>query len=144
MNGLKYLVIISILLGLCFNSALAQGSMIKVKVIGIDEIEGRISIGLFNTSEGFPKRNPNNSGVSIKVDSSSVEYTFEKLSDGEYALAIYHDENSNGKLDRSFFGPPTEDYVFSNYATGSFGPPSFEDSKFNLVDSLFIELDLQH
>ena len=144
MNGLKYLAIILILLSLGFNSALAQESVIKVKVIGIEEIEGQISIGLFNSSEDFPKKNPNNTGVSIKVDSSSVEYTFEKLSNGEYALAIYHDENSNGELDRSFFGSPTEDYVFSNYATGSFGPPSFEDSRFNLVDSLEIVLGLQN
>jgi uncharacterized protein (DUF2141 family) len=139
----QYLFVIIILLGLSTSLINAQSSFIKVKVLGIEEIEGEISIGLFNDPDGFPKKRDNNLGVSVNVDSSSVEYTFIDLKNGEYAIAIYHDENSNGELDRSFFGMPTEDYVFSNYATGSFGPPSFEDSKFNLIDSLTIELDLQ-
>ena len=71
-----------------------------------------------------------------------MSYTFSNLTTGEYALAIYHDENSNGKLDSNFLGMPTEDYVFSNYATGNFGPPSFEDAKFTLTDTLDIKLEL--
>ncbi|MCB0747575.1 MAG: DUF2141 domain-containing protein, partial [Ignavibacteriae bacterium] len=53
------------------------------------------------------------------------------------------DENSNGEFDRSFFGWPTEDYVFSNYAEGNFGPPSFEDASFELIDSVYIELEFR-
>jgi len=128
---------------LLFSTTLySQNSFIKVRVIGIEEIRGNISIGLFNDSEGFPKRDENSIGIMLEITDSLVEHTFDHLSDGEYALAIYHDENSNGELDKNFLGIPSEDYVFSNYATGSFGPPSFEDSKFMLIDSLINELNI--
>ena len=79
----------------------------------------------------------------MAIEDSVIDYTFVTLTQGAYALAIYHDENSNGEFDRSFLGWPIEDYVFSNYAEGSFGPPSFEDASFILKDSLLIELEFK-
>ena len=35
-------------------------------------------------------------------------------------------------LDTGFLGIPTEDYGFSNDAKGTFGPASFDDSKFEM------------
>jgi len=119
----------------------AQDSWIKVKVTGFEDLKGKASIGLFNSPEGFPKKGGGILFKIIDVEVDSVEHIFTGLGSGEYALAIYHDENSNGEMDRNFLGMPTEDYVFSNYATGSFGPPSFEDAKFMLSDSVSINLD---
>ena len=120
----------------------AQDCIIKVRVSGYNEIVGKLSIGLFNDSENFPRKNENNMGVQIEIADTVIEYTFVGLKSGEYALAVYHDENSNGKLDTNFLGIPSEDFVFSNYASGTFGPPSFEDAKFFLMDSVKISLDL--
>jgi uncharacterized protein (DUF2141 family) len=141
----NFVIIMNVVLVIIlFSSTLySQNSIIFVKVIGIEEIKGDISIGLFNDPDGFPKRSKNSIGARLNVDEISVEHTFTMLNNGVYAIAIYHDENGNGELDRNFFGMPNEDYVFSNYATGSFGPPSFEDAKFELVDSLSIVLDLR-
>ena len=36
------------------------------------------------------------------------------LEPGDYAVAIYHDENGNGQLDKRLFGIPKEPYGFSN------------------------------
>lgn len=134
-----------ILIVLTFNSTLllAQDSIIKVKIIGIEELGGDIFIGLFNSSDGFPNRNDNAIGTNIKAECDSVEYVFDHLLEGDYAIAVYHDKNKNEKLDKNFLGIPTENYMFSNYATGNFGPPSFEDAKFTLIDSLMIVLDFQ-
>ena len=48
---------------------------------------------------------------------------------GTYALAVYHDVNSNHRLDLGMFGP-TEDYGFSNNPRIMFAKPSFESVKF--------------
>ena len=48
------------------------------------------------------------------------------LAPGRYALFAMHDANGNGDLDRNLFGIPTEGYGFSNGATGTVGPPSFD------------------
>ncbi|MFZ0887958.1 MAG: DUF2141 domain-containing protein [Candidatus Binataceae bacterium] len=50
---------------------------------------------------------------------------------GTYALAVIHDENSNGKLDTDLFGIPTEGYAFSKDASAWFGTPSFPAASFS-------------
>ena len=125
------------------STLLSQNCSIKIQVSGIDEITGQLSIGLFDNPNGFPKKDSNNIGINLEVTDITMAHTFTNLKKGVYAIAIYHDENSNGEFDRNFLGMPSEDYVFSNYATGNFGPPSFTDSKFELMDSLTITLDLQ-
>lgn len=49
---------------------------------------------------------------------------------GDYAIAVFHDENGNGRLDTGIFGIPTEGTGASNDARGTFGPPSFADARF--------------
>ena len=135
----KILIIIFIV---AINSiVLSQSAKIKVKVVNLNDRKGNVSIGLFNNGEGFPKKDSGKIGVEIPIVKSEVEFTFENLTNGTYAVAVYHDENKNGKLDRSFLGWPIEDYVFSNYAEGNFGPPSFENACFELKDFLEIILE---
>ncbi|MCW5749947.1 MAG: DUF2141 domain-containing protein [Alphaproteobacteria bacterium] len=54
---------------------------------------------------------------------------------GIYAIAIYHDENGDRRLNRNLFGLPTEGYGFSNDAAPSLvppGPPRHEDASFRI------------
>jgi uncharacterized protein (DUF2141 family) len=44
---------------------------------------------------------------------------------GTYAIAIYHDADSNRHFNRSAIGLPIEGYGFSNNAPAIFGLPSF-------------------
>lgn len=61
---------------------------------------------------------------------STFRYTFDNLPYGNYAVAIYHDRNSNERLNRGLFGMPTEGYGFSNDAPANFGPADFDDAVF--------------
>ena len=54
------------------------------------------------------------------------------LPPGTYALALIHDENGNGKVDTNWIGMPKEGVGASNNATGTLGPPSWRDAKFEL------------
>ncbi|HWA71969.1 MAG TPA: DUF2141 domain-containing protein [Polyangiaceae bacterium] len=56
---------------------------------------------------------------------------FDKVPAGTLGISAFHDENSNGKLDTNFVGMPVEDYCASRDARGTFGPPSFDDAKFD-------------
>ena len=132
-----------VFLFLLTNIFIAQNCKLTVKVNNLQGLEGHLSIGLFNNPDSFPKKDKGKNGVSLAIEDSVIGYTFDNLQKGTYALAIYHDENSNGEFDRSFLGWPFEDYVFSNYAEGSFGPPSFEEASFILQDSLVIELEFK-
>lgn len=122
-----------------FNSN-AQNSKIEIRIINLAGLEGQVSIGLFSNPESFPEKEDGQLGVFLEIQDSVVQYTFKNLNNGIYAIAVFHDENSNNEFDKSFLGWPIEDYIFSNYAKGTFGPPSFEDASFELQDSMVIEL----
>jgi uncharacterized protein (DUF2141 family) len=55
---------------------------------------------------------------------------FDSPAPGTYAVAAFHDENGNGKLDRGMFGIPKEGVAASNDARGHMGPPKWDDAKF--------------
>ncbi|MGA7124354.1 MAG: DUF2141 domain-containing protein, partial [Polyangiaceae bacterium] len=57
--------------------------------------------------------------------------SFDSIPSGTYAVACFHDENRNGKLDKNFLGMPNEGTVVSNHAKGFMGPPPFDKAKFS-------------
>lgn len=70
-------------------------------------------------------------GRRLAVDAAvngKLTVVLKDLPAGPLALSLYHDANANGKLDMNAMGIPTEPYGFSNNASGSFGPPKFEQA----------------
>jgi uncharacterized protein (DUF2141 family) len=61
------------------------------------------------------------------------ELVINSIPNGDYAIAIYQDQNGNGKLDTNFFGIPKEPYAFSNNKVPVFSEPSFEKCKFQFT-----------
>lgn len=60
-----------------------------------------------------------------------IKIILHDLAPGEYAVALFHDENGNGRLDR--WGPlPTEGFGFSRNPRLGFGPPSFRQASFTI------------
>lgn len=49
---------------------------------------------------------------------------------GAYGLALYHDENANGKIDRNGLGIPKEGFGFSNNPRIFLSAPSFAKVRF--------------
>lgn len=69
------------------------------------------------------------------TESDHLTLEFLSLNPGEYAVSAYYDENANGELDTNFFGIPSEAVGFSNSPSSSFGPPGFEESRFEFYGS---------
>ncbi|MEQ8580032.1 MAG: DUF2141 domain-containing protein [Balneola sp.] len=107
----------------------------RLYIEGIEELKGEIRIAMFDSKEKYTK-DPIHAIV-LPVDSTTIIWTQEMLPYGEYAIAVYHDKNENGKIDTNFLGIPKEEYGFSNNARGRFGPASWEDSKFIIEDNYF-------
>jgi len=112
--------------------AYAQTGKITVEISGIQGSEGQISIGLYTGEEGFPETEKSYKGTIAKVTGEEVVAAFQEVPAGTYAIAVFHDTNSNGKLDKNFFRIPKEGYAFSNNVFGTFGPPDFEEASFKL------------
>jgi len=107
-----------------------------LQIDGLGKVEGELRIAMFDSKETYAKEPVY--AVVLPVDSTSLEWQLDELPFGEYAIAVYHDKNANGKLDTNFLGIPKERYGFSNNARGRFGPASWNDSFF-VFDSGKIE-----
>jgi uncharacterized protein (DUF2141 family) len=98
-----------------------QAQQLKIKIEGIDKIQGQLRIGIFTEKEEFAGENPL-IGKVITVSNKTETCVFDDLKEGTYAISVYQDLNKNGKLDKNFFGIPSEKYGFSNMPKTSKAP----------------------
>lgn len=73
------------------------------------------------------------SGISVPAKKGSMLFSI-SLPVGIYAISAIQDKNSNGELDKNFFGAPTEPYGFSNDARATFSAPDYKDAQFKLTE----------
>jgi uncharacterized protein (DUF2141 family) len=94
--------------------------------------DGQVGCMIYRAAKGFPT----DSSAAVQrlwcpIADAGATCTFDPLPAGTYAIACFHDENRNGKLDTGLFGIPTEGTVVSNHAKGFLGPPSFDKARFS-------------
>ena len=126
--------------------AFAQSSSchgIHVKVLNIRNSTGTVDCALFDSPEGFPIEALFSARkvMVMKVRNKEARCDFEEIPRGTYALAVFHDENMNGKLDTSWLGIPKEGYAFSNDGKALLGAPSFSAASFQ-YDGGIIDLTI--
>ena len=100
-----------------------------VKITGLRSEKGQVKIAMFNSAATWLGDHPKYN-VTIDVDSQSVSWKLNDVPNGDYGIAVFHDENKNGKMDKNFLGIPQEAYGFSNNMRVTFGPPGWDKSKF--------------
>jgi uncharacterized protein (DUF2141 family) len=106
------------------------GASLTVQVEGLKDDRGTVHASLYASEDGFPTR-PEKAlrQVDVKIEGGRARVVFEGIPPGDYAVAAYHDENGDGKLDTGFLGIPSEGLASSNDAKGFMGPPSFEKAR---------------
>ncbi len=119
----------------------AQTGKIEIEVSNINNEKGIIYIGVYNNSTTFPKADVVLE-KKIKAKKTSISHVFENVEIGNYAVAIYHDEDESGKINRYFFGMPSEDYGFSRNPK-VFGLPKYEDCNFELKENKIVTVKIK-
>lgn len=121
---------------LCCFLALRAGSsdpqnVVHVEVDGLRSDRGQVICSLYSSAAGFPKKDTKAiAHAKSLITNRHGECVFAGIQPGTYAVSLFHDENSNGKLDTNFLGIPREGVGASNNAKGHLGPPSFHDASF--------------
>jgi uncharacterized protein (DUF2141 family) len=133
---------VSVLL-LCSVGLSAMAEDLTVEVRNVKPNAGVVFVGLYDKAADFPATRKGMAGQALEASSDTVVATFAGLTAGRYAVAVYQDENRNGKLDKNFLGLPTEPYGFSNDARGSMGPPSFDAAAVNPAATPKIVINLR-
>src|SRR5215470_3916412 len=128
-----------------FSAPIAAGAAdLTVTVNGIRNASGSISAGIYTSESSFAKAAEALVLVRIKAPHGTVGFTVHDLPPGKYAVAAYHDENGNGRLDFDPTGVPTEGYGVSNDARNPLAPPEFAKAAFELRDekkSIAVNID---
>ena len=107
-----------------------QGATITVKVTELRNAKGIVRACMTTDEARFPKCRgvAGAYGATAQAHEGSVSFTFTGVKPGRYAVALLHDENSNGKADRALGMMPKEGFGFSRDAKVRMGPPKFSDA----------------
>ncbi|MEL7119504.1 MAG: DUF2141 domain-containing protein [Bacteroidota bacterium] len=127
---MKIIINISLLLFTTVFLHAQNSGQITVNVNDIkSEIEAPVYFMLFNNKDGFPREKDKAAFVGkVQKTSSTVSYTFDSIPEGTYAVAVFLDENKNGKIDTKLIPMPKEPVGASNLEKMS--RPSFKKSAF--------------
>ena len=103
-----------------------------ITVKNIKSAKGAIMVAVYDNKKDYMKNPVYDHRATVDAEGKlkmQLEMPF-----GNYAITIFHDVDDDGKLDSNFVGIPKEPYGFSNNATGSFGPPGFDDTLMEFKD----------
>jgi uncharacterized protein (DUF2141 family) len=103
---------------------------LTVHVTRARNTKGKIRAALFQGARGFPNdasQAIHTQAADIDPQTSSAQVVFTDLLPG-----VFHDENMNQKLDKNLVGMPKEGYGASNNPKKKMGPPTFEETNFQL------------
>ncbi len=139
------LLILCIFLFSIYSSEPKTGCEIELLSKGAKSNNGVIRVLIFNKEDGFPEE-PKKAfrALSLPVSNSSAKVTVENLPSGNYAISVFHDDDSDGKMKKNMVGFPLDSCGFSNNPTFYFGPPSFSKCAVQIKDSsVKVEINLR-
>jgi uncharacterized protein (DUF2141 family) len=115
----------------CGTPGAPAGPRIEVVVTGARKVAGNMTITLYGSRpEAFLARTGKLARQRVPVHGPETEACFGVSAPGDYAIAVYHDENDDHDFNRSILGRPEEGYGFSNDAPTTIGLPSFDAVRF--------------
>jgi len=111
-----------------------QENLIHAEILGMRNDKGQVVCALFSSASDFPKKTDKAVAHSASaITNRHAVCEFSGVAPGNYAISVFHDENSNGKLDTNFMGIPREGVGASNDTKGHFGPPKFDAAAFRFA-----------
>jgi len=120
-------------------SAQAQkaGKLI-VRIAGIHNAEGNIRVAVRTNETTIAAAQI----ASIDPKTLTAEAVFDNLPEGDYGVAVIHDENKDEKLDFNDFGMPLEGYGHSNNPPKRQGAPDFNETRFIFAAPASVTINL--
>lgn len=117
-------------------AAPALAGTVTITVTELRNTKGVVRACMTTKESIFPKciKDPASHRTVVPAG-ETVTIRFENVKPGEYAIALLHDENNNGKADRVLGMAPKEGYGFSRDAPVKMAPPKWKDAVFTVKDT---------
>jgi uncharacterized protein (DUF2141 family) len=120
----------AVTIGSVSTAAAQAANRIGVTVTGLRNSDGVVRCGLYASADGFRQPGREMRGAVGSIRGQSATCSFGNIPAGTYAVAVFHAERSEARIETGAFGKPKQGYGFSGNPSSGFGPPSFEAAAF--------------
>ena len=110
---------------------------------GVEHSKGFIDLKIYENESSFLNEEMASEVIRKKASQGKTVLPLSKIHEGKIAIAIYHDEDSNGKMKTGFFWRPKEGFAFSNNYSPK-GPPKFSKASIKLIHGEPITIKLNY
>jgi uncharacterized protein (DUF2141 family) len=108
----------------------ADPGKVDIRIERLRNMRGFVRICLTSNPASFPDCGKDPAALKLSLPASApMNVSFPAVLPGNYALALLHDENGNGRMD-TFAMVPKEGFGFSNNPKIRFGAPRFAETRF--------------
>ncbi len=113
---------------------------LTISINDLRNTNGNFCLSIFASADGFPDSAEKAIlAECFAISARSFNITIKDVPAGRYAIAGWHDENKDKKLNYNLFGIPKEGLAFSENGkprlTPPPGPPSFDSIAFTVTDA---------
>lgn len=137
-------VLFSICLTILFCNAYAQKTYdLTISIPNLKNTKGEVHLSVYSSKNkaAFTKIGQEFRVLDFKSAGAKSKYVVKDLPEGEYAIAIYHDENGDKKCNTNFIGIPKEGYGFTRIVKLR-SQPKFDDSMIVLNKNTSVAINL--
>jgi uncharacterized protein (DUF2141 family) len=107
-------------------------STVDIDLSGLRSQRGTVHVCLTSKPKHFPDCKSDPSALRVSAAAKVAQLHLEHVRPGRYAIAVFHDENSNRNLDK-LAGIPKEGFAFSRNPSIKFRAPRFEEVAVDLT-----------
>lgn len=137
-------VILTSLTALFFMVNASAQSKVVAEISNLKNDKGVCRVCLFNNAASFKGESGQPYACeTVTVKNENAQTTFQNVPPGNYALFVFHDENSNNKIDKNFVGIPKEGYGASKNKLPFAGAPTFNENRFTVENNSTVRLPVK-
>ncbi len=134
---MRHSIVVSLLfamLSLSFSTPhVSNNGTLSIEINNIQSSQGMVWVGIYASEQTFlVKEKAIVEGFVIREEGQLI-VDIPDLKFGEYAVAVFHDENNNGVMDRNLLGIPSEPFAFSKPPKSKWRLPKFEEVRFSFA-----------
>lgn len=123
---MKYMILLMLLFDPIHRD---QEQPLEIHIGGEVKAGKSVRIALYREEDQFPSDRTAFKHATVVAEGTEVTVKF-NVPYGNYAAAVFLDDNNNGKLDKTMIGFPKEPFGFSNGFRPKTGKPRFKNCMF--------------
>jgi uncharacterized protein (DUF2141 family) len=134
------LFVLFVMVSLC--SVFSQEDCVLIRAHNIRNSDGVVRYAIYTPENKFTSHDVFAEGV-VDAHEGTTTFLIQNIPDGEYAIAILHDEDNSGDMNYAV-GIPKEGFGFSNDAKVKMAPPKFQAASFIKKGEIMLRIKIRY